>query len=139
MGTRIGIWLDHRHAVIVSLAPAGPIVKKVSSGMPGHPHFGGSQVGGGEQKYEARHVHELTHFYDEIIALLEQPTGILILGPGEAKREFENRLARVRRLMDVPVDVEAADSLTEAQVVARVEEHFDSRPRRWRAAAPRVM
>ena len=43
---------------------------------------------------------------------------------GEAKLELKARLGRSKTLAALPVAVEAADKLTDAQVVARVKEHF---------------
>ena len=52
------------------------------------------------------------------------PDGLLILGPGEAKLQLKERLSRSKTLAALPVAVEAADKLTDAQVVAKVKEHF---------------
>lgn len=119
----VGIWIDHTQAVIVTTA-AGVTTERVTSDVAGHPHFGGQQDGGGEQKYEERHTQELNRYYDAVISHVAAPEGILIFGPGEAKLELEKRL-RTRTPAACPVDVEAADKLTEPQIVAKVKAHFD--------------
>ena len=48
---------------------------------------------------------------------------ILILGPGEAKGELKKRLAR-ENLGGRIVGIEAADKMTDPQIVAKVREHF---------------
>jgi hypothetical protein len=49
--------------------------------------------------------------------------GILILGPGEAKTELEERLGH-EGLGGRVVGIEAADKMTDRQVAARVRERF---------------
>ena len=70
MSHEIGIWLDHKKAVIVS-ATAGQVavVKTVAADVDPHPHFAGSHEGGGEKKYEERHSQALDRYYDDVIIL----------------------------------------------------------------------
>jgi len=124
MGNNVGIWIDHKKAVIVSASADGVSTKTLESDVGAHPHFGGQQDGGGEKKYEERHTHRLEQYYDEVIRQLGEPEGILILGPGEAKIELEERLNRSTVRADRAIAVEAADKLTDPQLVAKVKEHF---------------
>lgn len=120
MKPEVGIWIDHSRAVVVNLASGHPSIETIESGVPGHPRFGGQQDGGGEKKYEARHKQNLTRFYDEVLARLPTPASLFILGPGEARTELRARVPEA----DGPVALEAADSLTEPALVARVKAHF---------------
>jgi hypothetical protein len=124
MSNYVGIWIDHKRAVIVSASAEGVSTKAVESEVGAHPHFGGQQDGGGEKKYEERHTHRLERYYDEVIGQLGAPDGILILGPGEAKIELETRLNRSHLETHHGITVEAADKLTDSQLVAKVKEHF---------------
>jgi hypothetical protein len=47
------------------------------------------------------------------------------MGPGEAKLEFEKRLARENVKIPV-VGVETADKMTEPQLAAKVRKYFES-------------
>ena len=118
------MWIDHRKAVIVSASGETVTTKTLASDVAGHPHYGGQQDGGGEQKYEARHNQDLDRYYDEVIRLLGAPEAILIVGPGEAKQELKARLSRSKSPVKPAIDVDAADHLTEAQIVAKVKKHF---------------
>lgn len=121
----VGIWIDHRKAVIVSAAADGVITSRtLESAVEGHPHFGGQQDGGGEKKYEERHGQSLDRYYDEVIGQLKNPNGILILGPGEAKLELKQRLGHSKSNSGRVIAVEATDWLTEPQIIAKVKEHF---------------
>ena len=124
MSNHVGIWIDHQRAVIVSASADGVSTRTLESEVGAHPHFGGQQDGGGEKKYEERHAHRLERYYDEVISQLGEPDGILILGPGEAKIELKQRLNRSNVRADRVIGVEAADKLTDPQLVARVKEYF---------------
>jgi hypothetical protein len=121
---RIGIWLDHRQAVIVSQAAGFTTTATLASGVEGHPHFSGPREGGGEKRYEARHGQQLDRYYDEVIERLDAPDALLIFGPGEARLELAARLGRAKAGPTCPVAVEAADRMTEPQIIAKVKAHF---------------
>jgi len=121
----VGIWIDHKKAVIVSASDEGLSARTLKSEVAAHPHFGGQQEGGGEKKYEERRVHDLDRYYDEVIGQLKDPDSLLIFGPGEAKLELKQRFARSKSHAGTAVAVETADGLTDPQIVARVKEHFE--------------
>ena len=123
MSDKVGIWIDHKRAVIVS-ASAGRVTTSMESELEAHPHFGGQQNGGGEKKYEERRGQDLDRYYDEVISHLGDADGLLILGPGEAKLELKARLDRSKAHAGRTVEVATTDKLTDPQIVARVKEHF---------------
>ena len=124
MNHNVGIWLDHKRAVVVSVSEGRVTSETLESDVEAHPRYSGQQDGGGEKKYEERHGQHLDRYYDEVISRLGQPDGLLILGPGEAKLELKERLSRSKVFSERTVDIETADKLTDPQVVARVKEHF---------------
>ena len=119
-----GVWIDHKKAVIVSIEAGNVTTKTLESDVGSHPHFGGSQEGGGEKKYEERHNQHLDQFYDEVISQIGQPDFLLLFGPGEAKLQLEDRLGRSHASSERIVAVESADKLTDPQIVAKVKEHY---------------
>jgi hypothetical protein len=125
MKENVGIWVDHRNAVIVSTSAGHVTTRTVRSDVDAHPHYAGQQDSGGEKKYEERHGQQLDRYYDAVISQIGVPEALLIFGPGEAKGELKARLSRSKAFSGCTVEVEAADSLTESQVVAKVKEHFD--------------
>jgi hypothetical protein len=135
MNERIGIWIDHKRAVIVSTSAdratattktleseVGPHARY--SGRAGYPTSDGPQDGRGEKKYEERYGQHLDRYYDEVIAQLGQPEALLIFGPGEAKLQLKERLSRSKALSEHIVRIETTDKLTDPQIVAKVKEHF---------------
>ncbi len=124
MSHNTGIWIDHKKAVIVSASGGEVTTRTLDSDVGPHPHFGGSQEGGGEKKYEERRTLELRAYYDEVIRQLGHPDALLILGPGEAKLELKERLDRSNLSSTSVIAIESADRLSDPQIVARVKEHF---------------
>lgn len=123
MSHQVGVWIDHKKAVIVSLAAGHDTTRTLESVVAPHPHYAGSQEGGGEKKYEERHGQDLDRFYDDVIGQLGTPDAVLLLGPGEAKLQLKERLGRARSSASI-VAVESTDKLTDPQIVAKVKEHY---------------
>jgi hypothetical protein len=125
MNHKVGIWIDHKRAVIVSVSTGGiTTTKTLESEVGAHPRHSSQQDGGGEKKYEERHGQRLDQYYDEVISQLTEPDGLLVFGPGEAKLELKARLSRSKAHSERPIDIETTDKLTDPQIVAKVKEHF---------------
>ena len=124
MNQKVGVWLDHKSAVIVSTSAGHVTSKTLESEVGAHPRYSGQEGGGGEKKYEQRHGEQLDRYYDDIISQLGLPEAVLIFGPGEAKLELKERLSRSKALSGCTVDLETADRLTDPQIVAKVKDHF---------------
>jgi hypothetical protein len=132
MNDGAGLWIDHRKAVIVTLSGDKVQTAVVVSGVEKHPERGGDSPMKG--RYEAHSVPaddrrqraltaELDVYYDAVIAALGGSATVLVFGPGEAKEELRNRLAKIKGAGFVTT-VEAADKMTDRQIIAKVREHF---------------
>ena len=108
----------------MSIAAGNVTTTTLKSDVGPHPHFAGSQEGGGEKKYEERHNLRLDQYYDEVISQIGQPDALLLFGPGEAKRQLKDRLDRSKASSERIVAIESADKLTDPQIVAKVKEHY---------------
>jgi hypothetical protein len=133
MSHKVGVWIDHKKAVIVSASVDGVTAKTLESevgpharysGRAGYPTPDGPKVGGGEKKHEERYDQHLDRYYDEVISQLGQPEALLIFGPGEAKLQLKERLSRSRALSERIVGIETTDKLTDPQIVAKVKQHY---------------
>jgi len=133
MSHKVGIWIDHKKAVIVSASADGVTARTLESEIGPHAHHSGragSQTsdgpheGGGEKRYEGRYDQHLDQYYDEVISQLGQPEALLIFGPGEAKLQLKERLSRSKALSERIVGIETTDKLTDPQIVAKVKEHY---------------
>ena len=71
MKQNVGIWIDHKSAVIVSASAGTVTTKTLESDVEGHPRYSGQHDGGGEKKYEQRHGQQL----DPVLRRRHQPDG----------------------------------------------------------------
>ena len=101
MNHKVGIWIDHKKAVIVSASGDRVTAETLESDVGPHTRYSGPQDGGGEKKYEDRHGQHLDRYYDEVISQLGQPEAVLIFGPGEAKLQLKERLSRSKGWLSV--------------------------------------
>jgi len=124
MNHKVGIWIDHKKAVIVSALSDGVTTKTLESEVEAHPRYAGQQGAEGEKKYEERHSQHLDRYYDEVIRQLTDADELLIFGPGEAKLELKERLRRSKAHSERTIGIETTDKLTDPQIVAKVKEHF---------------
>jgi stalled ribosome rescue protein Dom34 len=124
MEKNVGVWIDHRKAVIASISGKGEEIREIPSNMEKHIRFsGGEQDGPADDQRDMRFTGHLQKYYNKIVSCLHDADSILILGPGEAKGEFEKRL-RAESLGARIIGVEAADKMTYDQIVTKVRDHF---------------
>jgi hypothetical protein len=125
MSKQVGLWIDHRKAVIVLNTDEGEEVKTIISGMEKHVRFAGhaAEGGAGEDVSDRKFGNHLNSYYDEVIAVIRDADSIQIFGPGEAKGELEKRLES-EGLKEHVLAIETADKMTDRQIAAKVREHF---------------
>ena len=93
MKRNVGLWIDHRKAVIVSLTNKVEEIRRVISHMEKHVRFSGAaQELSGEDQRDKRFTGHLHKYYDRVVSYIRDADSILILGPGEAKGELQARL-----------------------------------------------
>jgi hypothetical protein len=125
MKNNVGLWIDHRKAVIVSITDSGEEIQDIPSNMEPHVRFSGlSDVEeSADDIRDRQYAGHLTHFYDEVIERIGDAEAVLILGPGEAKGELAKRLDS-KGLKPRIAGVETADKMTNPQIAARVRRYF---------------
>jgi hypothetical protein len=128
MSKKVGLWLDHNKAVIVSIANNGEERKIITSDMEHYVRYSSNAPGDGsaEDVRDRRFWNHLGEYYDKVIAHIGDASSIQIFGPGEAKYELEKRLES-EGMLDNIVSVDDAESLTDRQVAKRVRERFPAR------------
>jgi hypothetical protein len=132
MRTRVGLWIDHRKAIIVAVTEKGEeialIISKVekqlrrSGASPLKGPYESQQVpsDGSRQRTFTGH---LNIYYDAVIACVRDAESILIFGPGQAKDELKERLEG-NNLGGRVVGIETVDKMTDRQIAAKVRKHF---------------
>jgi hypothetical protein len=125
MKKRVGVWIDHRKAVIVALTESGEDIKQITSGMEKHVRFAGgsSEDGSTEDIRERQFAGHLAAYYEAVAADIRDAEAIFLFGPGEAKGELEKQL-KSKGLGKNVAALETADKLTDPQIAAKVRSHF---------------
>ena len=125
MKSEIGLWIDHRQAVIVVVTEAGEETKHIISNMEKHVRFssGSSEDGSQEDVRDRQFGNHLDSYYDEVVAVIRDADAIQIFGPGEAKGELEKRLEHAG-LKGHIVGLETVDKMTDRQIAAKVRARF---------------
>lgn len=120
----MGLWIDHRKAVIAFASGDGEEIKQIESDMEKHVRFSGGAADLTEEDMrDRRFTNQLNKYYDAVIACIRDADSILIFGPGEAKGELQKRLEELS-LGGHIVGIETADKMTDRQVAAKVRQHF---------------
>ena len=103
MRTKVGLWIDHKKAIIVAVTDKGEeiglIVSKVEKQLQ---RSGDSPLKGRYESYnvsaddsrQRTFTGHLNIYYEAVIACLRDAESILIFGPGEAKGELKKRLEK---------------------------------------------
>jgi stalled ribosome rescue protein Dom34 len=120
----VGIWIDHKKAVIVNIVDDTEEIMLLDSGLEKHVRISGEA----ERKSEGDHrdrkfMNHLNKYYDEVIFLVRDTDSILIVGPGEAKIEFKKRL-EINFHAGRKIDIETVDKMTNRQITAKIRNHF---------------
>ncbi|HEX3037063.1 MAG TPA: hypothetical protein VHT73_18415 [Thermodesulfobacteriota bacterium] len=131
MRTKVGLWIDHRKAIIVAVTDKGEeiglIISKVEKQLR---RSGDSPLKGPYEREpptdssrQRTFMGRLNIYYDAVIACIRDAESILIFGPGEAKGELKKRLER-NNLGGRIVGIETIDKMTDRQIAAKVRQHF---------------
>jgi hypothetical protein len=136
MKPNIGLWIDHRNAIIVTLGSKGEEVARVFSQVePQLRRSGDSPLKGRHEKLniasDTSQKRALTGkfniYYDAVSDCLGRAGSIFLFGPGEAKGELKKRLVR-NKLGARIVQVEPSDKMTDRQISAKVRQYFAVKP-----------
>jgi hypothetical protein len=132
MRTKVGLWIDHRKAIVVVVTDKGEEIGLVisavekqlrrSSGSRSKGPYEPQQVPADDSRQRAFMGH-LNIYYDAVIASIRDAESILIFGPGEAKGELKKRLSRIG-LGGHIMGVETVDKMTDRQIAAKVRRYF---------------
>jgi len=133
MMKNIGLWIDHKKAIIVIQSEQGEDIQKIESGVGRHVRYRGAphprspysaQYQQGDNQLDNRFTEQLNKFYDKVIAYIRAAQAVLILGPGEAKGELEKRITHEKVKVQI-VGIETADKMTDRQIATKVRNYFE--------------
>jgi hypothetical protein len=118
MDRNIGVWIDHKQAFLIRYTDGR--VDAIPSNLEPPAHYsGGTQLGG---KLNQKGDMELRHNDRYRV----QAESIFIMGPGEAKIEFEKALKKHKAMQKRLLKVETADKMTKNQMLAYAKEFYQN-------------
>jgi len=132
MKKEVGLWIDHRKAVIVTIEEDMEVTLEIRSNVEKHVKFSSgtqskdpNQPKGStaEDMRDRQFGIHLDSFYDGIISMIHTADAIWIFGPGEAKGELEKRLNHAG-LGERIVGVETVDKMTDHQIAAKIRDRY---------------
>jgi hypothetical protein len=132
MKREIGLWIDHRKTVIVTVENEVEVTREIRSNMEKHVRFStgtrpkaplSSKGSTAEDMRDRQFGNHLGRYYEGIISLIRDADSIWIFGPGEAKVELENQLKH-EELGGRIVGIETVDKMTDHQIAAKVRDHY---------------
>ena len=126
----IGLWIDHRKAVVVIVSDEGEEVKEITSHMDKHVRYSDdtSEGGSSEDVRDRQFGNRLNSFYDSVVAVIRDGDTVQIFGPGEAKGELKKRLEGAGFKGHI-LAIETVDKMTDRQITAKVREHLQKSKR----------
>jgi len=143
MSIKVGVWIDHKQAILVLVKDAGKEIKKITSGIEtpvrsgaNHSYTRNDFVA--EDRLERKLDSQLQKFYDEVIVSLKGIESLLILGPCEAKGQLHKRL-KSKKIRGLLVELETADKMTDRQLAAKVAQYFVSEPAKKSTSSKKVV
>jgi hypothetical protein len=131
----VGVWIDHRKAVIVVVTDPGEEIRLIISKVEKQRRRAGDSPLKGpyepqqvpaDDSRERKLTGHLNIYYDAVIACIREADSLLILGPGEAKGELTKRLER-HHFSGRIVGSETADKMTPRQIAAKVRQYFHAK------------
>ena len=132
MNREVGLWIDHRKAVVVTVTDEGEETRLIRSSVERHVRYSGGshsknpdapQDVSAEDTRDRRCSEQLSRYCDEVISYIRDADSIQIFGPGEAKGELEKRL-KSHELGGRIVGIETVDKMTDRQIAAKVRQRF---------------
>lgn len=132
MTKQIGLWIDHKRAVIMTVSERGEAMQTIQSGIERHITLRGvkrsrapysAQYQKGDDQLDKQFNGLLKKYYTQVATCLRGADAVLIFGPGEAKSELQKRLASQKTPVQI-AGVESADKMTDRQIAAKIRRYF---------------
>jgi len=125
MRREVGLWIDHRKTVMVTVIEQKAETRLIRSHMEKHIRWsGGAEQVSAEDQRDRRFEEHLHKYYQRVVSYLRDADSILILGPGEAKVELGKCLGSAGLSARI-VGIEPADKMTDRQIAAEVRQRLE--------------
>jgi len=134
MKKEVGLWIDRRKTVIVTLEDDNETTREIRSNIENHIRPDAkirvkstkkSTETKAEDLQEKNFGDNLRNYYTGVISMIRSADSIWIIGPGEAKGELEHMLKK-EGLGERIVGVETVNKMTDPQIQAKVRVHYQA-------------
>lgn len=135
MTKQAGIWIDKQHAILIKISDERQEISRFevneidATSVSSNPNQSTSthhREYQPEDRIERKKSAERREMYTLMLKALHDTDALLLLGPGEAKKEFAKYLS-TKRFPQLHLEMEISDRMTVPQFAARVREHFAAR------------
>lgn len=138
MKHKTGIWIDRQHAILVSITEHAQEISHFAVDAP--ESFPATNESNAQHSYtprdfqpedrvERKEQAARKKMFDSVLGSIMGVESLLLLGPGEAKKEFAEHI-KSKRLKKLHVEIETSDKMTEPQLAARIRQHDFAEPNR---------
>lgn len=125
MKSEVGLWIDDRKAVIVTIMIADGGIGRFQANLEKQVRFSEdlSRDGSLRDFRDNKFSNYLSSYYDDVLECIRDAEFIQIFGPGDAKLELEKRIKH-EELSGSIVSIETIEKMTDRQIEAKVWQHF---------------
>ncbi|PKN86320.1 MAG: hypothetical protein CVU46_08045 [Chloroflexi bacterium HGW-Chloroflexi-8] len=134
MKKEVGLWIDRRKTVIVTIENDQEITREIRSNIENHVRPTAKNRVKSTKKTAETSANELQeknfgdnlrNYYTGVISMIRSADSIWIIGPGEAKGELEHMLQK-EGLGERIVGIETVNKMTDPQIQAKVRVHYQA-------------
>ena len=136
MEKQVGIWIDSKKAIIVSLdGQKEEKITEIDSEVENSVYhnkegnkgtFSGSHHGDSETKFDNRKKEEMNYYLKSVMNYIKKSDYLYIFGPGETKTKLEQKIHDDKSLRKTNLKaVETSDNLTLNEIVAKVRDFYN--------------
>ncbi len=132
MKREVGLWIDHRKTVFVTIENEVEVTREIRSNIEKHVRLSNGTASkdpnsakglSAEDMRDRQFGDHLGRYYEGVISFIRDADLIWIFGPGQAKVELGNCLKR-EDLGGRIVGIETAEKMTDHQIAAKVRDHY---------------
>ena len=136
MEKQVGIWIDTKKAIIVTLeGQKEERIIEVDSNVENSVYhnkegdegtFSGSHHSDSETKFDNRRKEQYDYYLKDVVSIVKGAGYLYIFGPGETKTKLEQRIRDEKSLSKINLKAaETADSMTLNQIIAQVKDFYN--------------
>ncbi|MCI4442892.1 MAG: hypothetical protein JHC39_05235 [Lentimicrobium sp.] len=145
MEKQVGIWIDTKKAIIVTLdGHKEEKITEIDSEVENSVYhnkegnkgtFSGSHHSDSETKFDNRKKEQMDYYLEAVMDYIKKSDYLYIFGPGETKIKLEQKIRDEKSLGKINLKaVETTDSMTLNQIVAQVKDFYNPLQRKLNLA-----